>query len=181
MNLPGSDWVAATCNIQLPRLNVSLNFFFLNCEIWAKSLYALHEGARNTGWNEGLRAIALATERNFMIELRWQSPVCSSARASNFHKVTACWVDHGLYQIAFIGRAGHSHLGVGDIEFYLNTMIAVDNRLVEFDTEFILKLGIFRTSFVEICVDLPWSLPYDLVSFHLLMCLLRSCRLLSWL
>ena len=31
-----------------------------------------------------------------------------------------------------------------------------------------------RTSFVEIFVDLPCSLPYDLVYFHLLKCLLGA-------
>ena len=34
----------------------------------------------------------------------------------------------------------------------------------------------FRTIFVEIFIDLSWSLLYDFVCFHLLMCLLRGRR-----
>ncbi len=46
-------------------------------------------------------------------------------------------------------------MGVGYIEFYLHTMIPVDDQLIGFDTEFSLMLCMFRRSFAEIFVDLP--------------------------
>ena len=51
--------------------------------------------------------------------------------------------DHEPHQITLIGGAGQSQMRIGHIELYLYTMIPVDDRLDELDTEISLMLCIF--------------------------------------
>ena len=78
--------------------------------------------------------------------------VCNSARAPN---VTACGVELGPWHIACIDGAGQSQMGVGRFDVRLHAVISVDDRVGDVDAGINIMLCVFRTSFVEMFVDLP--------------------------
>lgn len=105
--------------------------------------------------------------------------VTDGIRSTKLHSITARRVHNEPYQIALVSRAGQVHMCVCHIELYLGTMIPCDVCLLDFDTEMSLMLCVFRTGSAESFVDLARSLPYDLVSLHLLVWLFRRDGLSS--